>query len=142
MDDYPYEYGKVVSRPTAEEGRRSFSLDNESKLVIKKWAIDKVVFENRIEERCDYLVLVERVSSNIYYWIELKGSDVVKACRQILKTVELVTVNENAVQEARIITSKTPVPALRDINYLKLEKQMLKLGGRLKVYTNQGSEKI
>jgi hypothetical protein len=88
------------------------------------------------------LFLVERCSSNVYYWIELKGSDVVKACRQILKTVEMVAVNENAVQEARIVTSKTPVPALRNFNYLKLEKQMLKLGGRLKVYTNQGSEKI
>jgi hypothetical protein len=50
LDDYPFEYGKVVSRPAAEEGGRSFSLDNESKLVIKKWAIDRVVFKNRIEE--------------------------------------------------------------------------------------------
>ncbi|MDQ2752789.1 MAG: hypothetical protein M3R72_07180 [Bacteroidota bacterium] len=141
LNDYEYDYGKDVSNPTAEENGRSFTLQNESKFLIKKWAIDKVVFKDRIDERCDYLILIHKKTEKVYYWIELKGSDIVKACEQIMNTIKQVDA-EIKVHEARIISSKTPIPALRDITYAKLDNQMRKLGGCLKTYTNQGTERI
>ncbi len=141
LNDYKYDYGKEVSNPTAEENGRSFTLQNESKCIVKKWAIDKVVFKDRIDERCDYLILVHKKIEKVYYWIELKGSDVVKACKQILNTIHQIEV-EGRVHEARIVSSKTPAPALRDITYIKLDNQMRKFGGCLKTYTNQGTERI
>lgn len=142
LDNYSFEYGKAVSKPTATENGRSFSLINESGCVVKKWAIDKVVFKDRNEERCDYLLLVERKDDNIYYWVELKGSDIIKACRQIWNTLNIIDVNEGRKQEGRIITTRTPAPALRDAVYIKLNRHIRVLGGHLKIYTNQGTETI
>ena len=141
LQNYPFEYGAAVSNPTAKENGRSFLLENQSKLIIKKWAIDKVVFKDRTDERCDYLILVQKETSKVYYWIELKGSDIVKACKQILNTISQIEI-EVKTHEARIVSSKTPVPALRDISYIKLDNQMRKFGGCLKIYTNQGIERI
>ena len=139
LNDYSYDYGTAVSRPTASEFGRTFILDNKSKYIAKKWAIDKVVFRGKINERCDYLI---EIDGNRYYWVELKGKDLKKACCQLLNTLEIVDTSNAKIQEARIITTKTNKIDIRTIEYQKLDKLMGKTGGRLKTYTNQGSETI
>ena len=142
LEDYAFEHGKVVSNPTAEENGRSFILQNDSKYIVRKWAIDKVIFKNRDEERCDYLLLIENKQNNVYYWIELKGRDINKGCGQILSTICLINTEGNAVQHARVISTGTIAPALRNNNYKKLDNFMRVSGGKLQVYTNQGIERI
>ncbi len=142
LDDYEYEYGKDVSNPTVEENGRSFTLINESKFIIKKWAIDKKVFKNRTEKRCDYLLFVERRKVNIYYWIELKGEDINEAYKQILSTVSNVNIEQTAVQHARVIATKNRTPDIRNKEYFKLEEIVRKSGGKIIVRINQFSEKI
>lgn len=48
LNNFPFEYGAEVSNPIAEEGSRSFTLDNRSKYFIKKWSIDKIIFNDSI----------------------------------------------------------------------------------------------
>jgi hypothetical protein len=79
LNDFPFDYGVVVSNPTAKEGNRSFTLENLSGYVTKKWSIDKVIFKDEVEQRCDYLIEVQKPDKSVYYWVELKGKDVVKA---------------------------------------------------------------
>lgn len=142
LDDFAYDYGKIVSYPTAEENRRSFVLDNRSRSIVKKWAIDKNVFKNNIsDKKCDYLLEVQK-DNIIYFWVELKGKDLTQACRQILRTIELIDISDKAIQHARIITSGTNKIDVRSSEYQKLDKTMRKTGGCLTPYTNKGTEII
>ena len=141
LEHYAYDYGKVVSNPSANEGGRSFTLDNKSGHKVRKWAIDNVVFSGRNEIRCDYLIEVQRTKIT-YFWIELKGKDLVKACRQILNTIDLVFVPDSVQHESRVITTGTNTIDVRSIEYQRLDKLMRKGGGKLKTYTNKGTEEI
>jgi len=141
LEDFAFEYGKAVSFPTAKVGNRSFILDNKSGHITRKWAIDAEVFKNRQEERCDYLIEVQRKNLT-YYWIELKGKDLAKACKQVLSTINLVNIPDKIQQEARIITTGTNKIDIRSKEYQQLYKLMLKCGGLLKQYTLQATEEI
>lgn len=142
LNAFAFDYGTAVSNPTANEGNRSFSLNNQSGYVIKKWSIDKIIFKDNNEERCDYLMEVQKPDKTVYYWVELKGKDVVKACRQILSTIRLVNVLEEANQEARVITSGTSKIDIRTLDYLRLDRLMRSKKGRLITYTNERIETI
>lgn len=142
LTDFPFDYGMAVSTPTAKEGSRSFSLDNQSGYLVKKWTIDKNIFKDNMEERCDYLIEIQKPDRSVYYWIELKGKDLVKACRQILNTIRLINYSEEADHEARVITSGTGTIDIRTNDYFRLDRLMRSKNGCLKVYTNKGFEKI
>ena len=142
LDDYEYDYGKAVSYPAAEENGLSFMLQNDSKLVVKKWAIDNVIFKDRKEKRCDYLLFVKGTDVDIYYWIELKGSDVIKACEQILSTISMIVIDKNAIQHSRIISIRVYERDARDNTYRRLDKMMRATGGNLHIYHRYGLEKI
>jgi hypothetical protein len=141
LENFAFEYGKVVSLPTARVGNRSFSLDNKSGHVVRKWAIDDEVFKDRQEERCDYLMEVQR-NDLTYYWIELKGKDLTKACKQVLSTINLVSMPDKIQHETRIITTGTNKIDIRSKDYQLLYKLMLKHGGLLKQHTLQAIEEI
>ena len=141
LEDFGYEYGKVVSFPAASEGGRSFILDNQSKYITRKWAIDTVVFKNRAEERCDYLIEVQG-NKVVYYWVELKGKDITKACAQILNAFGLINLPTGVKHEARVVTTGVNKIDIRSIGYQKLSKLMLGTGGKLLPYTNTGTEVI
>jgi len=141
LEQYAYVYGKVVSNPSANEGGRSFTLDNKSGYYVRKWAIDDVVFYGRTDMRCDYVIEVQS-SKVTYFWIELKGKDLVQACRQILNTIDLVFVPDAVQHESRVITTGTNTIDIRSIDYIRLDKLMRRGGGILKTYTNKGTEVI
>lgn len=85
---------------------------------------------------------MQKVEKRVYYWIELKGKDLVKACRQILNTIRLVNVLEEADQEARVITSATNKIDIRTLDYIRLDNLMRSKKGCLRTYTNQRTEII
>ncbi len=141
LENFAFDYGKVVSYPTARVGSRSFTLDNKSGCIVRKWAIDTEVFKDRQEERCDYLIEVQG-NKLIFYWIELKGKDLAKACKQVLSTISLVNIPDKTRQEARIITTGTNKIDIRSKEYQTLYKLMLRNGGLLKQHTLQAFEEI
>ncbi len=142
LRDFPHDYGTVVSNPTLKEHNRSFTLDNRSRYLVKKWRIDKVVFKDSTEERCDYLLEVQKHDKFVYYWIELKGKDLVKACRQILNAIRLIDVSEAAEQQARVITTGTSKIDILTLDFVKLDNFMRSKKGRLRAFTNERTEII
>ena len=143
LSNYRDEYeSKIVPLPTAKEKGRSFTLDNQSAFLVKKWAIDKNIFKNKPEKRCDYLLLVERKQKPIYYWIELKGSDIIEACRQIRSTIENIYVEKDAILQARIITTRVYTFDLREKDYKKLEAIIGKSKGEIIVHNIHFTERI
>lgn len=143
LSDYQDEYqGKIVFLPTAKEKGRSFTLDNQSGFLIRKWAVDKNIFKNRVEKRCDYLLLVEKMKKSVYFFIEIKGSDVIEACKQINSTIENIYIEKDAILQARIITTRVYAFDVREKDYKRLEGIIGKAKGKIIVRTNHYSEII
>ncbi|MGN0888231.1 MAG: hypothetical protein ACI4UY_05035 [Kiritimatiellia bacterium] len=78
--------GKNVKRIVVTENYRSFSVstvDGTSDSV----HIDAPGFAN-LPNRCDYAVRVSPTRPKHFFFVELKGNDVVKAARQLVCTIE------------------------------------------------------
>ncbi len=81
-------------------------------------------------ESCDYLIF--DVNNSVAYFIELKGSDLSKAIKQIDTTVEIFK-NQlaNCVVNARIVIGKVTTPNLRDSAMAIFERKLKKMNGNL-----------
>ena len=99
--------------------------------------IDGCVFKTEDGIKCDYLFEVDNLKK--LYFVELKGTDIIKGIRQIYETVRhLQPFYPNWVYEARIVSRNVPA-AINDRN----EKEKLKKicnGGRVTVHENRHIE--
>ena len=81
IKDYtPFREGKHPVFSSSENGCRHIG-NNVSRQYIRHFKIDGEVFRSSGEERCDYLLVNDDAKTS--YYIELKGSDLSKAIRQI-----------------------------------------------------------
>ncbi len=88
-------------------------------------------------EACDFLMLV---NDSAAYLIELKGSDVAKAIRQIHSTLDILEQKlRPRTIHARIVPTRVPTPNLLATSELKLRKR---LGGTYKVQARVLQETI
>ena len=76
------------------------------------------------------------------YLVELKGSDLLKAVKQIDASLNALRLQEELAINARIVLTRVNSIALRDTQYLRLKKRMKSLGGSLKQQTQQMQETI
>ncbi|WP_462325627.1 hypothetical protein [Desulfoplanes sp.] len=116
--------GKVVS---VSGGKRKFVILNKNKIPVRKVDIDDCLIEKVDGQMaCDYGLWVEE--KNIAYVVELKGMDVVHACRQIFETLKYVRKYhpeelEGKDIETAVVCSKYSVPKLKvHPAYVKLKK--------------------
>ena len=119
----------------AYENGKTYKLNNLSKLIIKKVRVDKCLIQNIGEKRCDYLIDITELKS--VYFIELKGSKLNHALKQINTTIEYLKPEfKNYKMEARIVGSKD-VPHFKNIpDYKKLAKLILPTNGSIERGTN------
>lgn len=88
IKDYtPFREGKHPVFSSSENGCRHIG-NNVSRQYIRHFKIDGEVFRSSGEERCDYLLVNDDAKTS--YYIELKGSDLSKAIRQIENTIKLI----------------------------------------------------
>lgn len=88
INDYtPFREGKHPVFSSSENGCRHIG-NNVSRQYIRHFKVDGEVFSGSGEERCDYLLLNDEAKTS--YYIELKGSDLSKAIRQIENTIKLI----------------------------------------------------
>lgn len=80
-----------------------YEINNERKIALTKRAIDSCVLRTKSElEKCDYLFMYE----NLNCFVELKGSDVEKAIRQIVSTISYLKDRITGDIKARIVCSR------------------------------------
>jgi len=92
------------SNASVTEKGKTFQLDNKNRVEIACVKIDDCVFRQEDGIKCDYLFEVE--SKNKLFYIELKGSDILKAISQIHETLKQTKmVYPDWIYEARIIAS-------------------------------------
>lgn len=81
------EFSDERSMPSVSEKGKTFTLDNrESRIGVRCIKVDDCVFMSIDGKKCDYIFEVSNRSR--VYFIELKGSDIVKAISQLLETIE------------------------------------------------------
>ena len=89
INDYqPYRVGNHSVFPSTEYGCRHVG-NNTKRQYVRHFKVDGEVFRGPGEERCDYLLLNDEAATS--YYIELKGSDLPKAIRQIENTIKLLS---------------------------------------------------
>lgn len=128
-------------RPKAcfEEGGKEYRAENPEKLRVLRYHIDGAMIT--CAECCDYgLGLPER---DTVILIELKGSDIKKAARQILSTIKALSpsiVGYNI--HGRIVLARTPRPDIRSTPVIELERELARRHGLLKRECKVMTEKV
>ena len=91
INDYqPYREGRHPVFTSPENGCKHIG-KNVNKQYIRHFKVDGEVFNGPGEERCDFLLLNDESTPKASYYIELKGSDLPKAIRQIENTIKLLS---------------------------------------------------
>ena len=124
------------TRPIAsvEEKGKCFQLNNkDEKAHISCIKIDGCVFKNEDIPRCDYLIEAVSVNKrNKVFYIELKGTDLIRAIKQIKTTLVLTKhIFTNSIYEARIVMGGSVPNVLDRKEYLDLLEIVKKSGGTL-----------
>jgi hypothetical protein len=116
----------------------TFIYYNNSLDALTKYRIDGCLISDN-GAKCDYLLLNCKKKKS--YFIELKGSDLLRAVEQIDRSIDILLehLNEFSI-EGRIVLTRVNTIDLRNSKYLKLEKRIRNLNGELKKQSRQMNE--
>ena len=116
----------------------NFIYDNRSSDELTKYRIDGCLIADA-GAKCDFLLL--NCTKNESFFIELKGSDLIRAVEQIDRSIDMLlsSVNDFSIN-ARIVLTRVNTTDLRNTKYLKLEKKIKRLRGNLKKQSRQMTE--
>ena len=113
--------------------------ENDSLDELSKYNVDGCLI-NDDNSKCDFLLL--NCTKQISYFIELKGSDLIKAIEQIDRSIDILHKNfETFSVEARIVLTRVNTIDLKSVKLIRLESKLKKLNGRLIKQTRQLIEK-
>ena len=126
------QYRDTRSTPSVTEKGKTFQLDNRNKREVACIKIDDCVFKQADGIKCDYLFEVE--SKKQLFYVELKGSDIVKAINQIIETLKQTSASYPGwIYDARVVASgKIPssIAGRKEYEYLR----SICKGGNVKVH--------
>ncbi len=119
--------------------KTKYIYDNTSNDYLAKYYVDNGLITDNIA-KCDFLLL--NCDKRKSYFIEIKGSDIIRAIEQINNSIELLNDKLRGFSIfARIVLTRTNTTALRNTKYLRLQKKLEKLKGNLSHQSRQLREK-
>ena len=126
--------------PFKDKGHSTeYRYKNQSSNHLAKYRVDGGLISDD-GAKCDFLLLVCEQKQS--YFIELKGSDMIRAIEQIDRSIDkLKTDLSNFAFFARIVLSRINTTDLKSTKFLKLEKKVKSLKGDLKK-TNRLLEEV
>lgn len=124
---------------TDERSKTEYIYINSSLDELTKYRVDGCLI-NDDNSKCDYLLL--NCTKEISYFVELKGSDLIKAVEQIDRSRDILhkDFKEYSV-EARIVLTRVNTTDLKSTKLIRLESKLKKLNGKLIKKTRQLTEK-
>ena len=127
----------IVVRDKGEKSE--YRGNNDSEKLVAKYRVDGGLIEDG--KKCDYLLLDK--NGSIAYFIELKGSDLIKAIEQIESTIPQIKgdIAEYKIN-ARIVLTKQRTPDLIDSKMRNFEGKIKKMGGTFKKANIKMEEQI
>lgn len=108
---------KVVS---SENGNKHI-LNNPSRRMVYQYRVDGDILSSSDGERCDFIVEVETQPKATVFVIELKGSDLEKAIRQIEVTINQFNLTKDYIVQPRIVIHKARTQQIRGVVYRRLK---------------------
>jgi hypothetical protein len=132
---------KIVVAQDEKNPKCEYRLINNSAKRVCKVTVDGCYVTE--DKRCDFLLI--DCDSKAAFFIELKGSDVLKAVEQIDETINRFWHQMNGfIINGRIVSTKVPVPRLfmNNPKTQRLEKKLKSANGTLKYQTVQMKEAL
>lgn len=142
--------GRSCSSISVSEKNRKFTVVLDGASTAKKIHVDNEPYVSLLACRCDYAIEVCRdVSKQVFFFIELKGEDVVKAAEQLAYTVEHLSAYRHLLDykpfvkcHACIVASHGMKPAI-STRFQLYERQIKRRGFEsLKCKTHQLTAKV
>ena len=129
------EYAKF----SASENHCTYTMQNPEKKHIRQFQVDGAVFpKGRELERCDVLLLNDTDQQS--YYIELKGTDIPKAVRQIESSISLISPSiKNYTIFCRIVVHKARTHKIRDRSVIAWQN---KRKGHTKIQSSPFEDRI
>ncbi len=123
----------------ASEKHCSYTMQNPEKKHIRQFQVDGEVFpKDREPERCDVLLLNDTDRQS--YYVELKGTDIPKAVRQIESTISLISSSiKNYTIFCRIVVHRARTHKIKDHTVLAWQN---KRKGRTKIQSSPMLDRI
>lgn len=116
--------------------RTNYLMQNAEKKNVSKYVVDDCLLAHlKEDEKCDYLFAVANDDKTDGYFVELKGSDVIKAIDQLINSINHLKDYITGEYFGRIVCSKFPKApeTKRSHQYLRL----MKLTGRNLIIKSQ-----
>lgn len=118
------EQSGIIKRISCSEKGKTYEYINKSNNFVVKIRVDECLIKGEQHNKCDFLILSCGEQKNAYL-IELKGSDLDHAAKQILNVIHLFQDELSAFEiHARIILSKVYQEDLKGENYIKLHRKI------------------
>lgn len=129
---------KIVTCTDAKSSTK-YIYQNDSQDILSKYKVDGCLIDDE-DSKCDFLLL--NCTKGISYFVELKGSDLIKAVEQIDRSINVLhkDFKEYSV-EARIVLTRVNTTDLKSSKLIRLESRLKKLNGKLIKQTRQLTEK-
>ncbi len=137
---------KIVLRD--KKGKSQFLVNNPNRFKVCCLLIDGCLIESQEEEKTDFLLLKcpkkEEDESSIAFFVELKGSNLIKAVRQINNSLNILLpkLEEYSIINGRIVTTRVDKIDLGHTEYKALMKRLKNLKGTLEQKSIQMEENI
>lgn len=135
--DFAEKANRIVACTDVKSSTK-YVYENSSLDTLSKYRVDGCLI-NDDDSRCDYLLL--NCTKKISYFIELKGSDLIRPVEQIERSIDKLhpDFNEYSV-EARIILTRVNTTDLKSTKLIRLESKLKRLNGKLIKRTRQWTE--
>lgn len=126
--------GQKKDCPVTEKGK-TFRIINEGEFNMHVYQVDPCLINDKNQQKCDYLLLIEKKSDRRAYFVELKGTRIPDAINQVHNSINLLykLLHEHKIF-ARIV-GKRVTPDIKS-RRAKLDEKLKRFGGNLIIYSN------
>lgn len=123
--------GNKKDCPVAQKGK-TYRVVNFSNSMLTIYEVDPCLIPEIQQKKCDYLVLVENPNQKKVFFIELKGSDLTGAIRQIENSVRILGCAVKGYQVFGRIIGRRITPNIKS-RRAALDEKLRELGGNLHI---------
>ncbi|BAZ27769.1 hypothetical protein NIES4074_01970 [Cylindrospermum sp. NIES-4074] len=117
---------RIVARDS--KNKQEYRLNNSTEQEICKIRVDGCLIIDKEGKKCDYLIL--SCQDKLAFFVELKGSDLKEAIRQIDSSLDkLLPTMPDFKCYARVVLNKNPTPDINSSIEIKLKKRLKQQNG-------------